>query len=241
MKQFSLNNMKQWSLFIAMFIIIAGCKKEEENVQNYMPKADFTITPERCEPNDEILFNAGTVTDQEDATDLLEVRWSWNSGSNYNTEYTTTKTASFKYNQVGVYYPRLEVRDSKMLSDTLRGMVVVVADIHNMSPEKPILLSPPEWQTWMDPTITFKWNAGIDPENDDQSFDLWIGRNLNSMKPVRSNIVNYIMIGGDEVYEVKIDGFEFNQDYYWQVRAKDQNGNYTLGHTWKFTTRPPDA
>ena len=233
--------MNRFSLFIAIMLVIAGCDKEEENVQNHMPKAAFTITPQRCEPNDEILFDAGTVTDGEDPSDQLEVRWSWNGDHNYNTEYSTAKTASFKYEQVGVYFPRIEVRDTKMLSDTLRGMVIVVTDIHNMPPEIPGLLSPPEWQTWMDPTITFKWNSGNDPENDAQSFDLWIGQDMNSMRLIRSNVVNYTMIGDEAVYEVMVEGFEFNQDYYWQVRAKDPNGNYTLGHTWKFTTRPPDA
>lgn len=232
--------MSRLYLFIAITLVIAGCNKEEDNVQNHMPQAAFTITPQRCEPNDEILFDAGNVTDQEDATDLLEVRWSWNGDNNYNTNYTQTKTATFKYDQVGVYYPRLEVRDVKMLCDTLRGMVVVVHDMENLPPDLPVLLSPPEWQTWMEPSIIFKWKSGEDPEGDFQSFDLWVGKDKNDLKLVRSNIVDFTLVGGEEVYEVLVEGFDLSQDYYWQVRANDPNGNYTLGHIWKFTTRPPN-
>lgn len=229
--------MNKFALIIAIIIFFSGCGKNDENTQNHIPSAAFSISPLRAEANVPINFDASSVSDTEDPTESLEVKWSWTGNSDFTT-YTTEKTAVHSYTAEGIYFPELVVQDTETMTDTTHRMVVIVYDIDNMPPSIPLLVSPPEWQTWMEPTIIFKWESGIDPEGDSLSFDLWIGQSIATMKIHRADIDYYTMIADEKVFETTESGFQFDQDYYWQVAAKDQNGNYTLGHTWKFTTRP---
>lgn len=229
--------MNRFTFILAAIIIFSGCGKDDDNTKNHVPKAVFSFTPQRAEANVPIQFDASSVSDIEDESGSLEVQWSW-TGNNVFTPYSTGKTAVYNYTEEGIYFPELVVKDTKGMTDTTYAMVVIVYDTTNKPPSIPLLVSPPEWESWMEPTIIFKWKSGIDPEGDSLSFDLWIGKSLSTMKLHRPDIDYYTMIAGEKVYETTETGFQFEQDYYWQVAAKDPNGNYTLGHTWKFTTRP---
>ncbi len=229
--------MNKLTVIIAAVIIFSGCGKDNDNTENHIPRAVMSISPLRAEANDPIQFDATAVSDKEDATDKLEVKWSWNGDDDF-TAFSAEKTEVYSYQDEGVYFPKLVVKDTKDMTDTTHGMVVIVYDLENLPPSIPLLVSPPEWQTWMEPTIIFKWRSGIDPEGDSLSYDLWIGKSKATMKLHRPDVDYYSMVDGEKQYETTETGFQLNQDYYWQVAAKDQNGNYTLGHTWKFTTRP---
>lgn len=230
--------MNRFTLILAAIILFSSClKDDDDNTKNHLPHAVFALSPLRAEINTPVQFDAGAVADVEDPSESLEVQWSF-AGNNEYTTYTTAKTAVHTYTNIGFYLPKLRVRDLQGLVDSTHNMVVIVNDLANMPPTIPLLVSPPEWQTWMEPTIIFKWRSGTDPEDDSLSFDLWIGQSLATMKLFRSDIDYFTMIGGEKVYETTESGFQYEQDYYWQVGAKDPNGNYTLGHTWKFTTRP---
>ncbi|MGE5317472.1 MAG: PKD domain-containing protein [Chloroflexota bacterium] len=223
-------------IFIALAFSL-GCTKEDTNSQNHLPRAAFSVIPLRAEAGDTVLFDAGIVTDNEDPLENLQVQWAWDKGMPY-TAYSFEKTATHTYSSEGVYFPQVRVKDTQSLTDTTKRMVVIVYDLNNMPPEIPGLVWPPEWQTWVDPVITFKWKAGNDPENDPLKFDLWIGRSINDLRLVRYDIETFNMVEGERIYESTETGFLLNQDYYWQVAAKDPNGNYVPGWIWKFTTRP---
>lgn len=233
--------MHRFILFLLIVIAFGGCKKEDKNTQNHLPKAAFSIIPPRNVPNEDIVFDAAIVSDNEDNVNQLQIRWSFFGGDTYDTPYSFEKQTSFTYSSVGVYFPRLQVIDTKSLSDTAVGMVVIVHDLDNLPPSKPIQIYPPEWEIWLEETITFKWTSGIDPEDDPLSFDLWVGKSINAMARVAQDKSDFILFDGIPIYEATIDNFLLNQDYYWQVAAKDPNGNYTLGNIWKFTTRPRDV
>ncbi len=228
--------MKKLILFLFLAAII-GCKKDNTNTQNHLPTAAFSVIPERAEPGDTILFDANIVTDKEDPVENLQVQWSWYGDYNY-TPYSSVKTAKYSYDTVGVYFPQLRVIDTYDLTDTLNGMVVIVHDLNNLPPTIPVQLFPPEWQEWVELTQTFKWKEGTDPENDVMSFDLWLGKSKNTMRIVKSDITTFNMVDGEKIYETTVSGMSPGQDYYWQVAAKDPNGNYTRGWIWKFVTRP---
>ncbi|HLN53138.1 MAG TPA: hypothetical protein VK212_05475 [Lentimicrobium sp.] len=228
--------MKKLFLF-TVIVALAACSKENTNTENHLPKAAFSVIPERAEPGDTILFDANIVTDREDPSEKLLVQWSWNGDKVY-TPYTLEKTAIHIYDQVGVYFPELQVKDTYDLTDTLDGMVVIVQDINNLPPTIPVQVSPLEWQDWVEPSLTFKWKAGTDPEDDPMTFDLWLGKSKNTMSIVASDIDFFNMVEGERVYETNISGLLLGQDYYWQVAAKDSNGNYTRGWIWKFVTKP---
>ncbi len=223
--------------FLLLLAAVIGCKKENTNTQNHLPTAAFSVIPERAEAGDTILFDANIVTDKEDPASDLMVQWSWNGDHNY-TPYTLEKTAQHTYTQEGVYFPQLKVIDTYNLTDTLNGMVVIVYDLNNLPPSIPIQVSPLEWQDWVEPSLTFKWKAGPDPEDDPLSFDLWLGKSKNTMRIVASDVTTFNLVEGEPVYETNISGLFLGQDYYWQVAAKDPNGNYTRGWIWKFVTKP---
>lgn len=224
------------SIFL-LLAIIASCSKENSNTKNHLPKAAFSVVPHRAEAGDTILFDAGIVTDKEDKAQDLEVQWSW-IGNQVFTEYTTIKQAKHAYSSEGVYFPKLRVRDTNGMTDTISGLVVIVHDMSNLPPDKPILIFPPEWQEWVSTSITFKWKEGVDPEDDIQSFDLWVGKSINGLILMRANIQDFTIVGTEKIYETTLSGFALRQDYYWMVAAKDANGNFTRSDVWKFVTRP---
>ena len=228
------------SLVVLGFTIItlnSGCTKDGNNTENHLPVAYFSLAPARGDINTSIVFNANTVSDHEDPVTDLEVRWDWNLDHIYDTPYSTEKIISHQYDAMGIYFPMMEVRDSKGMTDTIKKMVVIVSDLSNMPPDIPYYLTPPEWQTWMDPTIIFKWTC-TDPENDPLSFDIWIGTSRTSLNLARSGITTFNLVNGEVQYETTLSGFRYDQDYFWQIGAKDSAGNYTVGLISKFTTRP---
>ena len=225
---------------IGIVLISFSCKKEGENKNNHLPKANFIITPARGDVNTTINFDAGIVDDLEDPASILEVRWDWNRDYIFDTDFSVDKSASHQYNAVGVYFPFMEVRDTKGLTDTIKKMVVIVSDLSNQPPDIPFYITPPEWQTWMDETVIFKWTC-TDPEDDPLTYDIWIGRNRTSLVLLRSGITTFNLVDGVPQYETTISGFRFNTDYYWQIGAKDIVGNYTVGLISKFTKKPEGA
>lgn len=232
-----LTSMNRFTLFLISLSIFFSCSKEDNNSQNHLPRAAFSVIPVRAEAGDIINFDAGIVTDNEDPLEQLQVQWDWEGNQVY-TPYSFTKTATHQYATEGVYFPKVRVKDTKSLTDTTKNMVVIVYDLNNLPPEIPIQIFPPEWQTWVNPDIYFRWKAGPDPENDSLLFDLWVGTAINDLRLIRSDISTFNMVEGERIYESTESGFRYNQDYYWQVAAKDPNGNYTVGRIWKFTTQP---
>lgn len=229
--------MKNICLIIIGLGLIYGCSKENTNDQNHLPRAAFSVIPQRAEAGDTVYFDAGIVTDNEDPLENLQVQWAWDAGMPY-TPYTFEKTAEHTYSTEGVYFPKVRVKDTYSLTDTTKKMVVIVHDLTNLPPDIPGLVWPAEWQTWVDPVIIFKWKGSTDPENDPLLYDLWVGRSINDLRLIKSDIDTYNTVGDEKIYETTESGFLLNQDYYWQVAAKDPNGNYVPGWIWKFTTRP---
>lgn len=222
---------------LVCFSMLAGCKKEAGNTLNHLPYASFTVSPDRVQVNTIINFDSDSVSDFEDPKSVLQVRWDFDNNNIFETEYSLNKTTTHSYSAIGVYFPKLEVRDLGGMTDTIKKMVVVVSDLSNQPPDMPYYISPPNWQTWMEPTITFKWTCK-DPENDPLSFDIWIGVNSTSMAIKKSGITTFTMVGLEAQYETTLSGFLFQKEYYWQIAARDIAGNYTPGRIWRFITRP---
>jgi hypothetical protein len=121
--------------------------------------------------------------------------------------------------------------------DSIKKMVVVVLDLSNQPPNDPINISPPNWESWMEPSAILKWKC---TDTDDQvlNFDLWLGKTEASMKSVQTGITDFEIDNNIRVYRTTITGLDLNQTYFWRVYARDPAGNYTPGHIWRFTTRP---
>src|SRR3989441_1237265 len=80
------------------------------------PTARFTYSPTVPSVNDTITFDASTSTDS-DPSATLQARWDWESDGTWDTSVSTTLTAQHAFMASGTYTVKLEIQDSKGLSD----------------------------------------------------------------------------------------------------------------------------
>ncbi|MBW6490556.1 MAG: hypothetical protein K0B15_05100 [Lentimicrobium sp.] len=237
--------LKYFSEFLALllisFLIMTGCNKDEHNTENHLPVAAFEVDAYRGDVNTVFQFDGSKVSDFEDSDESLEIRWDWNNDGIYDTEFSTVKIVAYQYSQTGLYFPLLQVRDSKGMADSIRKMVVVVNDINNQTPEVPYVVFPEDWQVWIDTTIYFKWKCAGDPENDPLTFDIWIGNSEDNLQPEDNITVNTEIFNNEQVYVTHLSGFDYETTYFWQIYVKDPNGNYTPGPVWRFKTKPKSS
>src|SRR2546428_210300 len=90
------------------------------------PTARFTYSPTVPSVNDTITFDASTSTDS-DPSATLQARWDWESDGAWDTSLSTTLTAQHAFRASGTYTVKLEIQDSKGLSDTDSKAISVFA------------------------------------------------------------------------------------------------------------------
>lgn len=95
------------------------------SVVNTPPVASFTTSPMSGDTETVFRVDASASSDPENASGPLEVRWDWEDDGQWDTAWTTVKTASHSYGQPGMYTIRLEVRDSAGATNTTASEVVV--------------------------------------------------------------------------------------------------------------------
>ncbi|MGQ9555832.1 MAG: right-handed parallel beta-helix repeat-containing protein, partial [Anaerolineae bacterium] len=96
-------------------------------VCNTAPIASFTVTPSSGTPSTVFQFDASGCSDNEEAAATLQVRWDWENDGTYDTDWSTTKTASHSYGAIALYTVRLQVRDSGGLTGETTRQVSVVS------------------------------------------------------------------------------------------------------------------
>ena len=233
----SYNSIKGIFLLSLALIFLSGCGKDEQNTSNHIPVARFTLDKTRGNTGTEFNFDATEVSDNEDPASVLEVRWDWENDGIYDTEFSTIKTASYSYPAAGLYFPLLQVRDTKSMTDSTRKMLVVVHDLNNLPPSQPIYMTPPDYQDYMELDVIFKWTC-TDPEGDPLTFELWVGRTRATLQRVQTGLSEFEMIEGVKVYHTTFTLQQYSREYHWRIFARDIAGNYTPGNYWRFTTRP---
>jgi len=235
---FPFKNFLKAALVLSILVFVFSCAKKEENAENHFPKAKYVVAPARGDVSTVFAFDADSVSDNEDPKSSLEVRWDWDNDGIWDTEFTTEKTAEFQYGVVGHYLPKLEVRDTKNLTDTIKQLVVIVSDLANMPPEKPTYHEPNNYGDYILTEITkFRWSCN-DPEDDALRFDLWLGSSAESLRLNRSNITKSDTIDGQPFYvDTLYNELRSNKEYFWQIAAKDPAGNYVPGPVYRFSTK----
>ena len=110
----------KWFLVIAIITILfnISCKKNSTSSENTAPIASFTIDPTSGITETTFTLDASGSTDNEDATSALQVRWDWENDGTFDTDYSTTKTATHQYGTIGIYKVMLEIKDSGGLTNT---------------------------------------------------------------------------------------------------------------------------
>jgi len=226
------------TVVFGMVVFVISCGKKEDNAENHFPKAKYAVEPARGLVSTSFTFDADSVSDNEDPKSVLEVRWDWDNDGEWDTEFTTEKTAEHQYSLVGHYQPKLEVRDTKNLKDTIKQLVVIVSDLANLPPEKPTYHEPENFGDFVLPEITkFRWSCA-DPEDEPLRFDLWLGSTAQSLRLNRSNITKSDTIDGLPYYvDTLKNELQSNKEYFWQIAAKDPAGNYVPGPVYRFSTK----
>ncbi len=98
----------------------------------------------------------------------------------------------------------------------------------NHSPTAPENVFPPNFSTGQETTVNLQWTS-TDPEGLPMHFDVYFGEH-NPPPRVAFNI-------SQSNYTVANLGLDV--DYYWQIVARDIDGNFSTGKVWQFSTGGP--
>ena len=91
------------------------------------PTAVFTVTPNEGSIGTDFNFDASGVSDEDTPTADLLVRWDFDGNSSWDTDWSTTKTATHQYSSEGEYTAKMEVKDTDGLSDYSTKSITVLA------------------------------------------------------------------------------------------------------------------
>jgi len=92
--------LKVGAILLGCLVCLAGgCGDDNGPVapQNTPPAACFVVTPLEGTRTTEFVVDASCCEDKEDHAGSLEVRWDWENNGEWDTEWTTAKTASHQY------------------------------------------------------------------------------------------------------------------------------------------------
>ncbi len=92
------------------------------------PWAAFTLSPAAGNVTTIFTANASGSWDIEDPAPQLQVRWDWENDGQWDTNWSTAKSASHTYATPGTFTIRLEVRDTAGLTDNTTQIAQVAAN-----------------------------------------------------------------------------------------------------------------
>ncbi len=128
------------------------------------PTATFTVSPSSGDTNTTFQFDASNSSDPDVGVYWLEVRWDWEDDGTYDTNWSTTKTATHTYSTPGTYTVRLEVRQfAGSLTDTTTKQIKVTQASGNTAPTASFTVNPPSRDT----TTVFQFDASGSSDHED--------------------------------------------------------------------------
>ena len=135
---------------------------------NAPPTVDFTWTPSTGDNTTVFAFTA-TASDDHDLSTTIQVRWDWQGDGVWDTQWSTTKTASHQYHSAGNKTVIIEAMDTGGLTSTQSHVVRVTAP----SPPPPSNAPPSVDFTWTptsgDTSMVFSFTAQATDDNDQPS------------------------------------------------------------------------
>jgi len=147
-------------------------KENRANVKiispNTPPIASFTVSPSSGPVENIFQFDASGCIDNKDQTSVLQVRWDWENDGYWDTNYSTTKTATHQYSTFGIKTAKLEVKDTDGLTDTTSTQITVTSQ--NTSPTASFTVSP----TLGTLDTVFQFDASGCADNEDQTSALQV-------------------------------------------------------------------
>ncbi|QTA37992.1 hypothetical protein JYK00_00095 [Thermosipho ferrireducens] len=112
---------------------------------------------------------------------------------------------------------------AKNESDTI---TIKMPDLNQ--PPEVSLIFPGNRSISMPEKVVLKW-SGVDPDSEDISYDIYIGKSIDKMKLISKNYKN-------NIYELR--NLEPFTVYYWKIVAKDNSGNSSESSINSFSTGP---
>ncbi len=97
---------RQIKLLLILLFLVSGCEQKEAD-----PTAAFSLQPVSGTLDTVFMVDASASSDEQTASAALEVRWDWTSDGNWDSEWTTEKTATHQYTTEGAHSIKLAVRD----------------------------------------------------------------------------------------------------------------------------------
>jgi hypothetical protein len=215
-------------LALTSIITMQSCKKEAP----ITPKAFLAAMPATPVPaNDAIIAFTGAnqaINLAWEGTASSAIKWDVYFGSSSHPSKVASDVATNSYTAHigatgGTYYWQVETTDANNVTTT---SPVWNFDV-NSNPGATIGAVPALNATAISCTPTIKWKTTIDPEQDDLTYDLYLG--TSSTPAVASTGLT------DTTYTITTALTAFT-DYYWKVVAKDPYGGQSVSPVWKFTT-----
>lgn len=114
-----------------MILLIGACNNDnndDDDDINTPPTASFTVNPNSGNIQTVFSVDASNSTDNEQLASELEVRWDWTADGSWDTDYSTSKTATHQYPAAGDFTIRLEVKDKEGATGTSSQNVNVIDD-----------------------------------------------------------------------------------------------------------------
>ena len=205
-------------IIILLFAGLFSCEKE-----NTSPQASFFINPATGDDETIFLFDASACSDMEDPVEVLLIRWDWDGDDNFDTQYSTKKTADHIFTEAGEYLVKLMVKDTRGLTDTLQQALMVTSS--NYPPGIPVNPSPVNEISNLGVNLFLSWEC-IDPDGDYLLYTVYFGTNSSPEKYLSNHAQNSFNPGR----------LEYGTTYFWRIDARDSEGNTTEGEVWNFST-----
>ena len=99
-------------------------------VGNTRPRAAFSVSPADGTVDTQFKFDASATTDATDDAEQLMFRWDWENDGIYDTNWTQNRKSTHQnalepWELIKIFYPRLQVKDSRDARDTVTNQVIV--------------------------------------------------------------------------------------------------------------------
>lgn len=215
-----------FTLSLITVILITSCKKDdgEDEPENKSPIASFIITPTAGNTSTNFEFDGSPSNDPDSETLGLQYRWDFDNDGTWDEQYSADPIAFHTYTTEGTYTVKLEVKDNEGATGSTTKDVTV-SNSGNLPPGAPSNPNPADQATEQPLTIMLGWTCD-DPNQDPLTYDI----NFGTTNPPPSAATGLTANAYDP------GNLQANTTYYWQVIAKDNQGESTTGSIWQFTT-----
>lgn len=89
------------------------------------PRPIFTVTPATGNINTIFVFDASRTSDDEDSLSQLKFRWDFKESGNWTTDFSSSPTATYKYDKARTYHPRMQALDPSGKTAVYSAEVIV--------------------------------------------------------------------------------------------------------------------